>query len=90
MMVAPPLVLFSNPEDTDPTYSKFGSSLQQDSHFRCPTHADRDVSANVRLAANSGRAASPDYCDGGTFPTCQYISADLTDPRGHYQKPHAV
>jgi hypothetical protein len=48
MMVAPPLVLFSNPEDTDPTYSKFGSSLQQDSHFRCPTHADRDVSANVR------------------------------------------
>jgi hypothetical protein len=47
MMVAPPLVLFSNPENTDPTYSKFGSSLQQDLHFRCPTHADSDVSANV-------------------------------------------
>jgi hypothetical protein len=50
MTVAPPLVLFSNPDNTDPTYSKFGSSLQQDSHFRCPTHADRDVSANLRLA----------------------------------------
>jgi hypothetical protein len=44
--VAP--VLFSNPENTDPTYSQFGSSRQQDSHFRCPTHADRDVLANVR------------------------------------------
>jgi hypothetical protein len=35
MTVTPPLVLFSNPENTDPTYSKFGSSRQQDSHFRC-------------------------------------------------------
>jgi hypothetical protein len=34
MTVAPPLVLFSNPENTDPTYSKFGLSRQQDSHFR--------------------------------------------------------
>jgi hypothetical protein len=50
MMVAPPLVPFSNSENTDPTYSKFGSSLLQDAHFRCPTHSDRDVSANVRLA----------------------------------------
>jgi hypothetical protein len=34
MTVAPPLVLFSNHENTDPTYSKFGLSRQQDSHFR--------------------------------------------------------
>lgn len=34
MTAAPPLVLFSIPENTDPTYSKFGSSRQPDSRFR--------------------------------------------------------
>ncbi len=31
MTIAPPLVIFSNAENTDPTYSKFGSSHQQKS-----------------------------------------------------------
>jgi hypothetical protein len=29
------VVLVSNPENADPTYSKFGSSHQLDSHFHC-------------------------------------------------------
>ena len=50
MTFAPPLVLFSNTENTDPTYSKFKSSHQQDSPFPLSTHAERDVlTAALRL-----------------------------------------
>src|ERR1700686_5504844 len=35
MTFGPSLIPFSNPENADPTCSKFGSSHQQDSQFRC-------------------------------------------------------
>jgi len=56
MTVAPPLVLFSNPENTDPTYSKFGPSRQQDSHFRCQ-HMPSVMS--WRMTASRHKRSSP-------------------------------
>jgi hypothetical protein len=50
MTVAPHLVLFSNPENTDPTYSRSGSSYRQDSPPPLSTHAGPDVLVNVHFA----------------------------------------
>ena len=69
MTFAPPPVQFSNPENTDPTYSKFKSSHQQDSPFPLSTHAERDVLANGRFAPE---AVDPGLCLGGPDGSFDY------------------
>jgi hypothetical protein len=69
MTFAPPLVLFANTENTDPTYSKFKSSHQQDSPFPLSTHADRDVLANGRFAPE---VVDPGLCLGGPDGSFDY------------------
>jgi hypothetical protein len=82
----PAVVLVSNPEYADPTYSKFGSSHQLDSHFHCqhkPTGMSRRVAASRHKKSSAfeakGGKGQPTAKLGPTtrpFPRVQrYVSA---------------